>query len=61
MENKLNVIHVASSWLERLFINFRYEVFMDEVKPEDLSLAFLREFMNLPNDYFDSGSPMKYR
>jgi len=42
-------------------MNYRYEVFMDEVKPEDLSLAFLREFMNLPNDYFGSGSPMKYR
>jgi len=34
---------------------------MDEVKPEDLSLAFLREFMNLPDDYFDAGTPIKYR
>ena len=34
---------------------------MDEVKPQDLSLSFLREFMNLPNSYFDPGAPIKYR
>jgi len=34
---------------------------LDEAKPQDLSLAFLREFMNLPNTYFDPGAPMKYR
>ena len=39
----------------------RYEIFMDEVKPEDLSLAFLREFMSLPRSYFDAGAPIKYR
>ncbi|XP_078357305.1 uncharacterized protein LOC144642195 [Oculina patagonica] len=39
----------------------RYEVFMDEVKPEDLSLAFLREFMSLPNSYFDEEAPLKYQ
>lgn len=47
------------------FINvcsiFRYEIFMDEVKPQDLSLSFLREFMNLPNSYFEPGAPLKYR
>lgn len=43
-------------------LNFvRYEIFMDEVKPQDLSLAFLREFMNLPNSYFDAGAPLKFR
>lgn len=26
-----------------------------------LSLAFLREFMNLPNSYFDAGAPLKFR
>ena len=40
---------------------FRYEIFMDEVKPQDLSLSFLREFMNLPNSYFEAGAPLKYR
>ncbi|KAL9983630.1 hypothetical protein ACROYT_G005829 [Oculina patagonica] len=39
----------------------RYEVFMDEVKPEDLSLSFLREFMNLPNSYFEEEAPLKYQ
>ena len=39
----------------------RYEIFMDEVKPQDLSLAFLREFLNLPNSYFDAGAPLKFR
>ena len=34
---------------------------MDEVKPQDLSLAFLREFLNLPNSYFDAGAPLKFR
>ena len=34
---------------------------MDEVKPQDLSLSFLREFMNLPNSYFEAGAPLKYR
>ena len=39
----------------------RYEVFMDEVKPQDLSLTFLREFMSLPKSYFNAGAPIKYR
>ena len=38
----------------------RYEVFMDEVKPQDLSLTFLREFMSLPKSYFNAGAPIKY-
>ena len=39
----------------------RYEVFMDEVKPRDLSLTFLREFMSLPKSYFNAGAPIKCR
>lgn len=39
----------------------RYEIFMDEVKPSDLSLNFLREFMALPLSYYSPGAPMKYR
>jgi len=34
---------------------------MDEVKPEDLSVAFLREFMKLSRSYFDARAPTKYR
>ena len=44
-----------------LLMKNRYEIFMDEVKPEDLSSAFLREFMNLPKSYFDAGAPIKFR
>ena len=39
----------------------RYEVFQDEVKPQDLSLSFLREYMDLPTSYFAAGAPLKYR
>lgn len=39
----------------------RYEIFMDEVKPQDLSMSFLREFMSLPTSYFSAGGPLKYR
>ena len=41
--------------------NLRYEIFMDEVKPSDLSLSFLREFMDLPISYFHPGAQVKYR
>jgi len=41
--------------------NSRYEIFMDEVKPSDLSLSFLREFMDLPVSYFQPGAQIKYR
>ncbi|KAL9961904.1 hypothetical protein ACROYT_G030940 [Oculina patagonica] len=39
----------------------RYEIFLDEVKPEALSLSFLREFMSLPLSYFAAGAPFKYQ
>lgn len=39
---------------------FRYEIFIDEVKPNDLSAAFLKEFMDLPTSYFAAGAPLKY-
>ena len=44
-----------------VYMNFRYEIFMDEVRPQDLSVAFLKEFMNLPTSYYAPGSPLKYR
>ncbi|XP_066274625.1 uncharacterized protein [Branchiostoma lanceolatum] len=31
---------------------FRYEIFLDFVGPENLNLAFLRDFLNLPGTYF---------
>ena len=42
-------------------MNCRYEVFLDEVKPQDLSLSFLREFMELPTTYFAAGAPLRFR
>ncbi|EDO42797.1 predicted protein [Nematostella vectensis] len=39
----------------------RYEIFKDEVKPQDLSRAFLREFMSLPPSYFDTKAPIAYQ
>ncbi|XP_066271929.1 uncharacterized protein [Branchiostoma lanceolatum] len=35
---------------------FRYELFLDFVKPEDLELGFMRDFLALPTSYFDSGA-----
>ena len=45
----------------QLVLSSRYEIFMDEVKPKDLSLSFLREFMDLPLSYFSAGGPLLYR
>ncbi|KAJ7356220.1 hypothetical protein OS493_025973 [Desmophyllum pertusum] len=39
----------------------RYEIFLDEVKPESLSLPFLKEFMSLPTSYFAAGASFKYQ
>ncbi|CAB4043945.1 Hypothetical predicted protein, partial [Paramuricea clavata] len=38
----------------------RYEIFKDEVKPQDLSRAFLHEFASLPESYFQPGAPIKF-
>ncbi|CAH1252513.1 COLEC10 [Branchiostoma lanceolatum] len=35
---------------------FRYELFLDFVKPEDLELGFMRDFLALPTSYFDPGA-----
>ena len=42
------------------FATLRYEIFIDEIKPKDLSASFLKEFMALPTSYFAAGAPMKY-
>ena len=44
-----------------IFPCFRYEIFIDEVKPNDLSASVLREFMDLPTSYFAADAPIKYR
>ena len=40
---------------------FRYEIYLDEVKPVDLSINFVREFMDLPLSYLAPGASMKFR
>ncbi|XP_068693345.1 uncharacterized protein [Montipora foliosa] len=55
-------VQTKDSFLALLDVNIvRYEIFMDEVKPSDLSLNFLREFMELPLSYYSPGSPIKYQ
>ena len=44
-----------SSWY------FRYEIYLDEVKPKDLSVNFLQEFMDLPLSYLAPGAAIKFR
>eukprot|EP00058_Branchiostoma_floridae_P016400 XP_002601888.1 hypothetical protein BRAFLDRAFT_124580 [Branchiostoma floridae] len=39
----------------------RYEIFLDFVNPEDLNLAFMRDFLSLPNSYFSVGADREYR
>lgn len=65
-----NLIHQSNNYSplnfpqleENSFFSWsRYEVFLDEVKPQDISLSFLREFMELPTSYFTAGGPLKYR
>ena len=38
----------------------RYNVFMDEVKPEDLSPAFLQDYLALPWSVWGTGAAQKY-
>ena len=39
----------------------RYEMHVEEVKPEDLSVGFLREFMDLPTSTDDGEDYTRYR
>ena len=39
----------------------RYEIYLDEVKPNDLSVNFLQEFMDLPTFYLAPGAAIKFR
>ncbi|KAJ7378667.1 hypothetical protein OS493_021970 [Desmophyllum pertusum] len=39
----------------------RYEIYLDEVKPGDLSVNFLREFMDLPLSYLAPGAAVKFQ
>ena len=39
----------------------RYEIYLDEVKPNDLRVNFLQEFMDLPISYLAPGAAIKFR
>ncbi|XP_078360290.1 uncharacterized protein LOC144644633 isoform X2 [Oculina patagonica] len=39
----------------------RYEIYLDEVKPSDLSVNFLQEFMDLPVSYLAPGAAVKFQ
>ena len=34
---------------------------MDVVKPDNLNIGFLREFMMLPTSYYETGAAIKFR
>jgi len=42
-------------------VDCRYEIFLDEIKPNDLSVEFLQEFMELPTSYLAPGAAVKFR
>ncbi|XP_035667450.1 uncharacterized protein LOC118410076 [Branchiostoma floridae] len=50
------------TFMAMLEINvLRYEIFMDDVKPADLNLAFLWDFLRLPVSYFSIGADTKFQ
>ncbi|KAI8491792.1 hypothetical protein Bbelb_305970 [Branchiostoma belcheri] len=52
----------TQTYMALLEINvFRYEIFMDDVEPADLNLAFLRDFLKLPVSYFSIGADQQFR
>ena len=57
------IIHSVSptSIIILLILNPRYEIFMDVVKPDNLNIGFLREFMMLPTSYYEPGAALKFR
>ncbi|XP_078616738.1 uncharacterized protein LOC144885015 isoform X1 [Branchiostoma floridae x Branchiostoma japonicum] len=40
---------------------FRYEIFMDDVTPDQLNLGFLRDFISLPESYFSPGAEIIFQ
>ena len=56
-------LHVHSSSLRHTILLhiFRYGIYLDEVKPKDLSVNFLQEFMDLPLSYLAPGAAVKFR
>eukprot|EP00058_Branchiostoma_floridae_P014133 XP_002599621.1 hypothetical protein BRAFLDRAFT_77720 [Branchiostoma floridae] len=40
---------------------FRYEIFMDDVTPDQLNVGFLRDFISLPKSYFSPGAEIIFQ
>lgn len=57
------MVHIGISTIIIDIVNFfpRYEIFMDVVKPDNLNIGFLREFMMLPTSYYEPGAALKFR
>ncbi|XP_019617679.1 PREDICTED: uncharacterized protein LOC109465000 isoform X3 [Branchiostoma belcheri] len=52
----------AQTFMAMLEMNiFRYEIFMDDVKPEQLNVGFLRDFISLPESYFSFGADIIFQ
>ncbi|KAI8486042.1 hypothetical protein Bbelb_361420, partial [Branchiostoma belcheri] len=52
----------TQTFMAMLEINiFRYEIFMDDVTPEQLNVGFLRDFISLPESYFSPGAEIIFQ
>ncbi|KAI8516797.1 hypothetical protein Bbelb_053780 [Branchiostoma belcheri] len=52
----------TQAFMAMLEINiFRYEIFMDDVTPEQLNVGFLRDFISLPESYFSPGAEIIFQ
>ncbi|KAI8516772.1 hypothetical protein Bbelb_053530 [Branchiostoma belcheri] len=52
----------TQTFMAMLEINiFRYEIFMDDVTPEQLNVGFLRDFITLPESYFSPGAEIIFQ
>ncbi|XP_066264377.1 uncharacterized protein [Branchiostoma lanceolatum] len=52
----------TQTFMAMLEINiFRYEIFMDDVKPDQLNVGFLRDFISLPESYFSPGAEITFQ
>ncbi|CAH1224577.1 Hypp18 [Branchiostoma lanceolatum] len=50
------------TFMAMLEINiFRYEIFMDDVTPDQLNVGFVRDFISLPESYFSPGAEITFQ
>eukprot|EP00058_Branchiostoma_floridae_P009125 XP_002594613.1 hypothetical protein BRAFLDRAFT_77582 [Branchiostoma floridae] len=52
----------TETYISMLELNvFRYEIFLDSVRPQDLELGILRDFLTLPTSYFSIGADRAFQ